>query len=247
MVEQLQRWREPAALVVLVTLGLRVLLGLVDLVVLLASRPWGADTPALAGLSLTSTAVDQVGAVVLALLVGCCVLPRPSPRARSLTSAAVLVVGLGLLAALAGLVVWAVTERGGVDRLGVLSRALLALPLPALALVVLVRLGRALPGGVHPGPTATDASEEMAAGPAPAALEPATDQRDEPTWQPDQASGAVWLTAGDAAAGAAATRWGTPGEQGGWDPRAEAPGDAGARPPARPVDGARNDDSSHQS
>ncbi|MGJ6981396.1 hypothetical protein ACSDQ9_12835 [Aestuariimicrobium soli] len=32
-----------------------------------------------------------------------------------------------------------------------------------------------------------------------------------PTWQPDQASGGAWLRAGDAASGASASTWGTPG------------------------------------
>ena len=49
--------------------------------------------------------------------------------------------------------------------------------------------------------------------PAPAAL---PSSQLEPVWQPDEASGAAWYTAGDAALGAPAAGWGTPGESGGW-------------------------------
>jgi hypothetical protein len=38
----------------------------------------------------------------------------------------------------------------------------------------------------------------------------------EPVWQADEASGVAWHTAGDAALGAPAAGWGTPGEAGGW-------------------------------
>ena len=49
--------------------------------------------------------------------------------------------------------------------------------------------------------------------------------RQQPTWQPHQASGGAWLRAGDAATGASATAWGTPPEV----PAIEA-GATGARP-----------------
>ena len=48
-------------------------------------------------------------------------------------------------------------------------------------------------------------------------MPPAPAQR--PTWQPNQASGGGWNRAGDAASGASASTWGTPGQQpGGWQP-----------------------------
>lgn len=39
----------------------------------------------------------------------------------------------------------------------------------------------------------------------------AVQQATQPRWQPDQASGGAWLRAGDAASGASASTWGTPG------------------------------------
>lgn len=45
-----------------------------------------------------------------------------------------------------------------------------------------------------------------------------------PTWQPDQAVGAHWQTAGQAASGAAAQSRGRPGDRGGWNPAGRTPG-----------------------
>lgn len=86
-------------------------------------------------------------------------------------------------------------------------------PVPTLLLAVLATvLGR------RPAP------ERRAVEPSPAG---AGDDEDEPTaelvaperqpsWAPSEASGAVWTTAGDAARGAQADRWGAPGSGRAW-------------------------------
>jgi hypothetical protein len=142
------------------------------------------------------------------------------------------VVALGVLAAVAAVVVPLATASPRVN-LGLdLAGPLLALAVPALVLVALLRLRREARGESR----ASERPAAVASGePAAAAIEsrPAEVQH-EPTWQPDVAAGAAWMTAGDAATGAAASRWGTPGDDGGWTPQSAAPrpdGGATALPP----------------
>ena len=66
-------------------------------------------------------------------------------------------------------------------------------------------------------------------------MEAAPDPAKQPTWQPDEAAGAAWLKAGDAAAGAAATGWGTPGDAGGWLPGPKGQDVVGERSPGQDV------------
>lgn len=58
---------------------------------------------------------------------------------------------------------------------------------------------------------------------APAAVTAGAEpQGQRPIWQPDQASGGAWTRAGDAASGASASAWGTPGSTtGGWQPQSQ--------------------------
>jgi hypothetical protein len=119
------------------------------------------------------------------------------------------------------------------------ARLLLELAVPVLAVFALGRLLVAQPHSVaaqeQPSLVAGRDTEDS----APAEMEAAPDPANEPTWQPDQASGAAWLTARDAAKGAAASGWGTPGESAGWDPRpsgpaADRPARAAERNPEEP-------------
>ena len=73
--------------------------------------------------------------------------------------------------------------------------------------------------------------------PAPPVQPGPPDPQLQPTWQPDAAAGAAWLTAGDAAAGAPATGWGTPGSR----PMAADPGRSDAPPAQPPAAGAADD------
>jgi hypothetical protein len=164
---------------------------------------------------------------VLTLVLVSCVLADPTPRVRTLTTIALVVVGVAFLVALTfGVMALAApSDTSGTDTVDLLAN----LAVPVLALITLVRLLPATtaaqsPGGPRPG--------ELAGADQPA-LPPVPDPRYQPTWQPDQAAGAAWSTAGDAAAGAPASGWGTPGQQGGWQyPPPVAP--PGSQPPGPP-------------
>jgi hypothetical protein len=92
---------------------------------------------------------------------------------------------------------------------------LLDLVLPVLVVLGLAKLLSRGPATEHatlPSPAVVDSGPTESAQPAlPSA-------QLEPVWQPDSASGVAWHTAGDAALGAPASRWGTPGEASGWHP-----------------------------
>ena len=63
--------------------------------------------------------------------------------------------------------------------------------------------------------------------------QPQSQPQNQPTWQPDQASGGAWNRADDAATGAAASAWGTPGSQNqGWQPSASQQPSAAPQPSA---------------
>ena len=222
MPQGLQRLREPAAIVLLVVLGLRLVLGVVALFrVGAGSAGPGAATP-VPELVEGPTPTDSAAVLLLGLVLASCVLWSQTRHARALLTLGAAVVGLGVLAAVAALVLPLATASSRRVDLGLdLAGPLLALVVPALVLVALLRLRRdALSDGRPVERPAAVTSKE----PAAAAIDsrPAEVQH-EPTWQPDVAAGAAWMTAGDAATGAAASRWGTPGDDGGWTPQTAAP------------------------
>lgn len=212
MVESLKRLREPAAFVVLVALGVRLLLGVLSLFVLATEDRLGSFTAA--SRSVASWITDPLAAVVLFALVASCVLFERTPRARLLTGASLIVVvtgvGLTLLLALIG-----VAAQGGINRAPSFLVLLADLAVPALAALGLYRLYQGQPAAARP-----PALPAGSPGGQPASYWPASEEAEQPppTWQPDQAAGAAWNTAGEAATGAAASGWGTPGESGGWSP-----------------------------
>jgi hypothetical protein len=221
----LQRLREPAVVVVLVVLVLRLVLAVATLAFFGAA---GANALIASIATAAFTVTDGLTLVVLVLLVGSCVLWSPTRHARSLTLAALVVAGLGVALALAGSVTFAVHVDAAGAAWPDAARLLLELAVPVLAVLALGRLlaaqPRSVPAEEQPSLTSGRGTDD----PAPAEVEAAPDPANEPTWQPDQASGAAWLTAGDAATGAAASGWGTPGESAGWEPRP--PGPAADRP-----------------
>lgn len=210
MVESLQRLREPAVVVVLAVLVLRLVTVLVSFALASPGQPASLAVPAVASVA------DACTVVVLVVLVGWCVLRAPTRHARQLTGAAVLVTGLVILAYVVVAGVWLGSARREDGEWGYLALVLLALAVPVLGLLGMVVLLQGQRRG-H----AAEQPREVGTGQvqAPAELEARVDPDQEPTWQPDQAAGAAWLTAGDAAAGAAASKWGTPGEPGGWQPQ----------------------------
>ena len=65
----------------------------------------------------------------------------------------------------------------------------------------------------------------------PGQADPGAPAGQQPTWQPEQASGGAWNRAGDAATGAGASNWGTPGQQSqGWQPSASPQPSAAEQP-----------------
>lgn len=205
--ESLSKLREPAAVVLLVVLAVRVVMALVAAVVYLQGEFGGL--PSLAGL-LSYRASDPILVVATAAVVASCVLTRPTPRVREIATAALVVVGVSLVVAL----VFALVGLGSGDAAGLVSTVdqLATLALPVLALVVIVRVRQLLPAAGSADPYAVAAAAQPALPQLPAPV----DEQYQPSWLPDTASGAAWHRAGDAASGAPASGWGTPGQAGGW-------------------------------
>lgn len=233
--ESLKNLREPAALVILVVLALRVLLALVTAVVYVGIDLAGG-LPAAANL-VSFRATDPLLCLVLAALVASCVLVGPpTRRARGLASSAVVVVGVSVLVSLVFAVLGLAT-RSDLAPVNALD-ALTVLALPVLVVVALVRLRSAAPGGPPSSVLAGARSSTAIANPTlpdPALAHQDPGPPDEqylPSWLPDTASGAAWNRAGDAAAGAPASGWGTPGQGGGWQVGPTGPAPTGPAAPA---------------
>ena len=197
------RLREPGAWVALGALVLNLVLA----VVAMATYP---GPLANIGLALSAQAANPVPVIALAVLVSFCVLRERTAHARLLTLlsliAGVLAVLFGLGLALLGLaaeptpVLWALA-------------AIVTQVISVIVVVLLIKLyqlqavPRRLPAGIGLPPY----QESLPAAPPP-------DQRLQPTWQPETAAGAVWRTAGEAAAGAPAAGWGTGATAAAWQP-----------------------------
>jgi hypothetical protein len=195
-VDGLRRLREPAALSVLVVLLLQVLIAWV------ASVVYG---------SVRYRMPETLTILVLGLIVASCVLGQRTAHARTLTVLALIGSMLSMLTSVTLELVAPVT--GQEPLVIVWLDLLLDLVVPVLVVVGLVTL---LAGQRASADTALQSPAIVEAAPtepAPAAL---PSSQLEPVWQPDEASGAAWYTAGDAALGAPAAGWGTPGESGGW-------------------------------
>jgi hypothetical protein len=226
-VEQIQRWREPAVVVVAAAL-------LVHLVLVLVF----AGTAARLGLNAPAEAVylasRQLGEptlfVVLAALVTCCWLAPVTRHARALTTVALVLAGLSALLALVLAFVGFRSYSPPFSQLDFLDR-LVGLVVPLLVVGLLVVLRRRSPAAA--AALTAGSAPPAAAGPPPSdAPEPRPDPELAPTWQPDEAAGAAWHTAGDAASGRPAAGWGSPGAAGSWSPAPQLP--ASTPPPAPP-------------
>jgi hypothetical protein len=210
--ESLKRMREPAAFTVLAVLWLQLLINLVEFFVY-GTQLHGSS--AKAALVISAQMPQTLTVLLLALLVASCVLADRTRHARLLVLLALISSVVTILAALTlgvlGLVAESVTK--------VLDLVELLLPIVVGVLVVfaLVRLlpMSAMQGGGPELPAVTGASPGEAVPPA------LPSPKQEPVWQPDAASGVAWYSAGDAAVGAPAAGWGTPGESGGWYPMPE--------------------------
>lgn len=241
--ESLKNLREPAALVILVVLALRVLLALVTAVVYVGIDLAGG-LPAAANL-VSFRATDPLLCLVLAALVASCVLAGPpTRRARGLASVALVVVGVSVLVSLVFAVLGLAT-RSDLAPVNALD-ALTVLALPVLLVIALVRLRSAAPGGSRSSALAGARSSTAIASPTlpdpafPRQVPGPPDEQYQPSWLPDTASGAAWNRAGDAAAGAPASGWGTPGQGGGWQVGPTTPAPSG---PSVPTAGSSTPDS----
>jgi hypothetical protein len=212
MVERLARLREPVAVVLLLVLVLRLVGAVVDAV---TARGSGVDGAGPALVRVASQATDPLTVVVLTFVIGISLLWSPTRHARGLALGAFAITVIGVLLSLVASVALLATGVSAVAWTDV-ARLVLQLVLPVLALIVLPALlqrGREeadAPLSLEPSPAAETAAQRQ--------VEPRRDPANEPVWQPDQAAGAAWLKAGDAASGAAATGWGTPGGASGWAP-----------------------------
>ncbi|GAB2471918.1 hypothetical protein GCM10027030_02980 [Luteococcus sediminum] len=230
MAETVKRFREPAALGVL---GISVVYILISLVrwgyLLVQGEPLSAASRAVGGSSLS------IVMVLLCFLAAtaCLGIAPATRRATQVVRWAAMVVGLAAALEAIFLVLGVPGAPGGpfVSALEVLG-GLLEISLKAAAAVLLVR-------------TLRGTREEQAAAlpERPRVVEVESVEESEPqaaSWKADQAAGAVWTRAGDAASGAAASTWGHPGESSsGWQParpdgpaELEAPSAAGPWPTA---------------
>jgi hypothetical protein len=216
-VDRLIRLREPATAVVLV--GLAVHLGLTLAYFLLA--------PEFENLPLVDLALSlgsPVLVALLAVLVTTCWMAEATPRARGLTVLS-LVLTAGLLVTATGLLVAGLMQGFdvGAGLFSVFRGFVPWLATAVIAVGVFVTLLRRPSAAVTP--TAADAVETVAEPEAVPA--PPPDPQLQPGWSPDAAVGAVWRRAGDAAAGAPATRWDATGQPADW----WGPGSATDAPP----------------
>ena len=201
--EQWRRWREPLAMILLVVAGVRLLVGIVAVPVL--ADPYGSF--ATAALFEGRRSFDPVLLLVTAGAAASCLLAPATSRARVIVTVALVETALAVLAALAyGLMGLGSDSSGRGIELGYL---VLGLVLPVLVLVALLALLR-----VAPTTTPTTAPQPPLEPPPPAGPPPALPA----AWQPEQATGRVWTTAGDAARGAPGAGWAGEGGGAGWQP-----------------------------
>jgi hypothetical protein len=217
--ERMQRWREPAVLVVTAALLLRLVLVAVFAA---TSARLGLDRPADSAFLASRQLSEPLIFVVLAALVACCHLRPPSRHARALTALALAVAGLAVLLAVVLALVGYRAYTPPFSQLDFAER-LVDLVVPLLAVATLgVLLQQPRPhSDPAPAPALARArqQEEEAAPPE----EPQPDPELQPTWQPDVAAGAAWYTAGDAASGRPAAGWGSPQSSSGWQPTPQLP------------------------
>ncbi|GAA1389388.1 hypothetical protein [Luteococcus peritonei] len=220
MAETLKRHRESAAWLVLGVSALYIVISLVR---------WGHALSRGAGLAEASRGVGgsslSIPLVLICLVAAlACALIRPATgRARTIVRTAALLVGLAALLQAIFLLAGLFGAPKGIFGLvlEVLGGAL-EVALKALAASLLWRAARSTP---EPERAAVEPVAETPPAPARRA-----------SWDAEDAVGAVWTRAGDAASGAQASGYGQSGRHSGWDaalqqPELEAPAKPAARGP----------------
>lgn len=218
MLDVLKKYREPLAWL---TLTLVVASGVRQVVALVAALVRGYTFPQAA--SVYGYVLHTLGYLVLvALVLACVAVKPPTPHAGRLSLVALWV---GLVATSLDLVfgIASLFHRPG-DGLMIFYGAVGALitvgfkaALTAVAWAIHRAATRLAPGsGLEAAPPSpvVEAAGSSTSSPATSSGAVAPQR---PTWQPTEASGGAWHRAGDAATGAGATTWGTPGQQSqGW-------------------------------
>ena len=221
------RLREPAVWVALAAVVLNLVLAVLGL------ATFGGSLVN-AGWVWSARVANPVPLVALAVLVSFCVVRERTPHARQLTIISLVV---GVITVLLGLGLALLGFGAAAPMLAVFA-ALVPQAISVLAIGLLIKLlqlqavPRRLPPGIGLAP---HPSESLPASPVP-------DRQLQPTWHPDAAAGAAWRTAGDAAAGAPATGWGTDTSSVGWQPiptQPNGPQPNGPPPNGPPLNGPR--------
>lgn len=243
MIEGLKRFREQGSFLVLAAVGLSVALSLVS-----ALRTW-LGTHQLGSLgAFGHSLIGPINASLLVVVaVICAAWHPPAPRAFGITVTAAIIATVGTLVQFVfGLFgqIWPPIPQPVISRvLDAVGFAVFTM-IPAVATYVLWKMaaglrretragdrGRAAGagrsrrkgrGGAAPGELAERPAESATSDePTVAVAAPRPEPEPEPEWKPDPAAGAVWHSAGDAAAGGAASGWGVPGQSGGRIPGQE--------------------------
>lgn len=196
MIENLKRIREPLTWAVIVLVAANIVLRIVELVLQVQQAVPLFDAFEAIGGSLLN--ISLVIALV-ALVCTCFFIAPATHRARLVTLVAAWVLSVGVVLTLASYVMGAVAADDPFGRVLEIIGSLLDLVLKAVAAGALWVLLRGVNAGrIDTAPTARPLAipPVVEAVAEPAASEPRT------TWQRDEAAGAVWRTADDAAAGA---------------------------------------------
>ena len=231
MVENLLRWREPVAWIVVGTTAVSIVLALIRFVLALAG---GAGFSAAAqDVALDAMGLTLVIAVVALVIVS--VFHAPVAGARRLVPAAATVVTLGTVLTVVGALLGLPASAGALAVVLEFLGGLLDIVLKVVAAVTLWLIHRGLTAGrIQALPAGATDPDAVAAG----SPEPTTPAPPPPTWTPDAAAGSVWTSASDAASGAQPSGWGVPGSASGWHPvsrPAREPGDEEDRPDPGPA------------
>lgn len=236
--DKLKGFREIGAYLMMGVLALSIVNGLIRV---FDTGDWDPGFAARAYYSYGSF-THSLAAVVLTLLVLSLAAQAPkSPRAGMIALLGAILTGIGTLAIfLLGLIgIGAEVFSSGLGRFSHILVWLIALIIPAVvtAVLLLVYLGaKPAPAYQHPQQYGSQAPQGHLSGQPGMPAQPGYPQHgapqapapQQPTWQPDQASGGAWQSAGQAASGASATEWGQPGQQHqGWVPQ------SASEPPAQ--------------
>lgn len=221
MIDQLKRFRELATWVVLAVLlaGMGLAVGQIVYGLLVEGLTVTRAFEAVSGKVMNLV----VPILLIGLVLSCLFVAPATPRAQRLTkiSAWLVTIGtaLGLIFMIVGVAASATPFAMVMEVLG----GLLDTVLKAVTAIVLWLLVRGLRAGrVTPATTALvdEPAELEESRPAPAEAQSVL----APVWQPEQAAGASWRTASDAASGASASSWGGAGQPAAADRWQAAPG-----------------------